>query len=228
MLDSAETPTPQDDQVFAFSREIVDKAHSPRRSFEGGHNLSTQQREFAHAYVMTGNATKAAEIAGYRWPARCGNRNLCNPSIGDYIRKLCVVNMQAHLPKMLEHLVQIATDPQVDAKARVSAITVFLDRAGLKPKAEGPAVNVQVNIGGREATAAIAEVWQARTKRIAPPKLPDDEKLSDIDDTMTDTMGMDDATLDRLFDQAGGGDDSQGPVAVPDPIPVHPSPNEAD
>lgn len=188
-------------------------------SGHGGHRLSDQQREFARQYVLTGgNATKAAALANYTWPEKAGFRNLVHPSILHEIKRISIVHTEALLPIAIRQLVEIMCNPELDARARVQAATALLDRGGMKPKSDGPAVQVNVQVNGATAQAAIADVWKAREQRLS-------GSMSDIADGMSDIQQP---VIDHVaaVDPAGagtpqGGGNPQGPVAVPVSIPPH-------
>ncbi|AYJ85768.1 hypothetical protein D3Y57_07015 [Sphingomonas paeninsulae] len=133
----------------------------------GGHRLNARQRDFARHFVLTGGKiTKSAVLAGYDSPGAMGAKNVCHPSILAEIKRLSVVNVSAYLPRAIRTLVDIMTDDKADTRARVTAATNLLDRAGLRPKSDAPGVQVNVQINGASAQAAIADVWKARETRL--------------------------------------------------------------
>lgn len=172
----------QPDQVtteIVARNAVMDSPPPP--SGHGGHRLSELQREFARQYVLTGgNATKAAALAGYGSPEKAGFRALVNAAVLHEIKRLTIVHVESWLPIAIRQLVDIMCDPTTDAKARVMAANSLLDRGGLRPKSEGPAVQVNVQINGQQAQAAIAEVWNARNGRLS-------GQMSDIVPPMSDT-----------------------------------------
>lgn len=61
-----------------------------RKSSVGTREALTQrQKDFANAFIETGNATEAAKIAGYseRTARQIGTENLSKPAISGYIKK---------------------------------------------------------------------------------------------------------------------------------------------
>lgn len=181
--------------------------------------LTQQQREFARLYVIHGgNATKAAELAGYQGARKAGWRNLLRPLVLHEIKRLSIVHTEAWLPLAIRQLVEIMCDPTLDPKARVMAANSLLDRGGMRAKSDGPAVQVNVQINGQAAQAAIAEVWDTRNKRLA-------ARPSGISASMPDTAARELADAERAGAQAAaaweGGDHPQGPVAGPVIIPSH-------
>lgn len=239
LQDQAQPLSEPNDEAFFITRyakpetaeiqALVETMPSAIASKVGGHQPSRAQTDWARYFVLSGNSTAAAKYAGYASPGTMAIKNLCNPTCLDLVKRLMVINMQAHLPAMINRLVEIGLDPKTDPKAAVSAISTFMDRAGLKPKADGPSVNVQVNINGRDAQQAIAEVWSARNQRKGEPKAPDISLLSDIPDTMSDNLDGDDDLIIQGDLEApkdtGGGSVLAGPVASSDalPPPIPPS-----
>lgn len=214
--------SPQREDTENVARNDV-MASPPPKSGRGGHLLSPLQREFARQYVLTGgNATKAATLAGYGAPEKAGFRALVNSTVLHEIKRLTIVHVESWLPIAIRQLVDIMCDPTTDAKARVMAANSLLDRGGLRPKSDGPAVQVNVQINGQQAQAAIAEVWNARNGRLS-------GQMSDIVPPMSDTVEheprdddeLDDAGDDEPDPPGRGGCVDQGPVPVPVAIPPH-------
>lgn len=222
MLEGMTSPQPTDQAVEeALSGPVVSEtlrgSVSPANG-HGGHRLNELQREFARQFVLSGgNATKAAALAGYGAPDKAGTRNLVNTSILHEIKRLAIVHTEALLPIAIRQLVNIMCDPSLDARARVAAATALLDRGGMKPKSDGPSVQVNVQVNGQAAQAAIAEVWGARTQRMA-----------GIGGGMSDVSQPDaSALLDHQptagghpLPPTGGGIEPPGPVPVPVSIPT--------
>lgn len=197
----------------------------------GGIQPNDEQRKFAQYYVLNGgNATAAARSAGYQKPHMAGPRLIQNAKVLHEIKRLSLFNMQAALPRMLTELGTIALDRSIDPKIRIPALLGWLDRAGLRPKSDMPSVAVQVNVNGESARAAIEAAARAASDRKGQTTCQrlsamgsGGRGVSDIPDTMTDSIEGDDApddVLDLAWD--GGGMQIQGPPAPSDPIPTHP------
>jgi len=177
----------------------------PESVYSGPAQLSVLEREFARAYVLTGgNATKAAVIAGYSEHGAnvAGYRCLTRPRVLGEIKRLSITNAQAYLPIAIRVLLDIATDPNQDARARVQAANSLLDRGGLATKGAGLTVGVQVNVNGSQVNELKEQIWAARTAR-----------LSDSVSPMSDTPMIEHQP------EGMGGDAFQGPsppaVSIP-------------
>lgn len=91
-----------------------------------------RQEAFVEAYCLTGNATKAAEMAGYS-PKTAKQKgyhlkNQFRREIEDKTRE----TLADHVPIVLSHLKKLIDGAQSES-VQLGAIKDFLDRAGLKP-----------------------------------------------------------------------------------------------
>lgn len=91
-----------------------------------------RQEAFVEAYCLTGNASKAAEMAGYssKTSKQKGYhlKNQFRREIEDKTREM----LADHVPIVLAHLKKLIVDAQSES-VQLGAIKDFLDRAGLKP-----------------------------------------------------------------------------------------------
>lgn len=178
--------------------------------------LSQLQRDFALHFVLCGGRPRrAAILAGYAagGASISAHRNLVNPRILAEIKRLSVSNIQAALPVAIRVLIEIASDPKADARARVQAANSLLDRGGLATAKTGPTVAVQVNVNGQQVQTLIREIWEAKQRR-----------SSDIEGPMSDANEALEAEAHDPVSAAGeapdrGGDQAQGPVPGSSSIP---------
>ena len=94
--------------------------------------ITSKQEAFVDAFCITGNATKAAESAGYS-PATARQKgyslkNQFAREIEDRIRQMMV----DHIPVVVDKLKYLIGDAQSES-VQLGAIKDFLDRAGMKP-----------------------------------------------------------------------------------------------
>jgi hypothetical protein len=171
---------------FFDSSEIVETAEALASvSGDPARQLTPPQRAFAAHYVATGNATRAAELAGYSNPNSQGHRLVTNRRIGALIKRLAIGHLDSGVAVALAELARQVTDATVSNADRRKAAESLLDRAGVR-RGDGPSVAVQVNVGSdAPARALIKQVWdsrQARLSGIAAP-MPDAPPTStDLDD----------------------------------------------
>ncbi|TKD50567.1 hypothetical protein [Sphingomonas baiyangensis] len=248
MLQDAASQSAPDQDVEAQRTELLENANALESVSgpvgHGGHRLSAQQRLWAQYFVLTGgNSYKAAVLADYASPSTSAHKCLVNASVMAEVRRLCVSNVQSFLPIAIRTLVDVCCDVTADARARVQAASALLDRGGLKPKSDGPAVQVNVQVNGASAQAAIAEVWERKRSREERREALDAQigsayesgrirhvgKLSGIGDDMPDISGVTiDAEPAAPAPAAGtprGGAERQGPVpghvSIPPPSSEH-------
>lgn len=243
MLDGSVQPP---DDTLPSASDMLDTAEVlesvPASGKPGQSYLSEKQRLWAAYFILTnGNATDAARRAGYGSPATSGLKNMVNARIMQEVRRIAAANINSHIPLAFASLVRVMENPEADARAVVAAANSILDRAGLRPKSGAPGIQVNVQINGQQAQAAIAEVWEARQSRLERrehnlsvlDRRYDDGlirhtgNMSDIDDTMSDVSHDVDAAR-AVVDaadagQGGGGCAPQGPAVPPSSIPPHQS-----
>ena len=92
--------------------------------------ITEQQETFIEQFCLHGNASKAAEIAGYSHPKQRGYelKNKFSQEIERRTKKMIGDAVPAAMA-MLRHLVENAESESV----RLGAVKDILDRAGLKP-----------------------------------------------------------------------------------------------
>ena len=89
-----------------------------------------KQELFVEQYCLTGNATRAAELAGYGSPKQRGYelKNKFALEIEERTRKM----IQDCVPGALSQLKSLAEDAESES-VRLGAVKDILDRAGMKP-----------------------------------------------------------------------------------------------
>ena len=96
-----------------------------------GDSMRTDKQEiFVEQYCLTGNATRAAELAGYGSQKQRGHelKNKFAFEIEERTRKM----IQDCVPGALSQLKSLAEDAESES-VRLGAVKDILDRAGLKP-----------------------------------------------------------------------------------------------
>ena len=91
-----------------------------------------KQAAFIEAYCLTGNATKAAEMAGYSEKASKQKGYSLKKQFSDEIAEKTREMMLDGIPGVLSKLNDLINDATSEA-VKLGAIKDFLDRAGLKP-----------------------------------------------------------------------------------------------
>ena len=91
-----------------------------------------KQEAFIEAYCLTGNATKAAEMAGYSEKASKQKGYSLKKQFSDEIAEKTREMMLDGIPGVLSKLNDLINDATSEA-VKLGAIKDFLDRAGLKP-----------------------------------------------------------------------------------------------
>ena len=102
--------------------------------------ITSKQEAFVDAFCITGNATKAAEIAGYS-PTTARQKgyalkNQFSREIEDRIRQMMI----DHIPVVVDKLKYLIGDAQSES-VQLGAIKDFLDRAGMKPTERVETIN---------------------------------------------------------------------------------------
>ena len=91
-----------------------------------------KQEAFIEAYCLTGNATKAAEMAGYSEKASKQKGYSLKKQFSDEIAEKTREMMLDGIPGVLSKLNDLINDATSEA-VKLGAIKDYLDRAGLKP-----------------------------------------------------------------------------------------------
>ena len=91
-----------------------------------------KQEAFIEAYCLTGNATKAAEMAGYSEKASKQKGYSLKKQFSDEIAEKTREMMLDGIPGVLSKLNDLINDATSEA-VKLGAIKDFLDRAGVKP-----------------------------------------------------------------------------------------------
>jgi hypothetical protein len=141
--------------------------------------LSALQLAFAgHFVAVGGNGKRAAELAGYSHPDVMACRQLSNPRVLAFIKRLCLAHADAALPVAIRTLIACCNDEGASWKDRRQAALDLAKLAGAGGN-NGPSVAVQVNVGNDQpASAVLRNVWEGR-----------DARLSGIAAPMPDTDG---------------------------------------
>lgn len=91
--------------------------------------LTRMERVFVERFAATGDATYAAEKAGYAHPASRGSQNLAKPALVEKIQKRVERELQEEvLPVAVARHKMILLDPLAPAGAVVMAIKLAYDR----------------------------------------------------------------------------------------------------
>ena len=91
-----------------------------------------QQEAFIEAFCLTGNAAKAAEMAGYSEKASKQKGYALKKQFAEEIAEKTRDMMRDAVPGVLAKLHELMEESSSDA-VKLGAIKDFLDRAGLKP-----------------------------------------------------------------------------------------------
>ena len=91
-----------------------------------------KQEAFIEAFCLTGNAAKAAEMAGYSEKASKQKGYALKKQFAEEIAEKTRDMMRDAVPGVLAKLHELMEDSSSDA-VKLGAIKDFLDRAGLKP-----------------------------------------------------------------------------------------------
>lgn len=133
-------------------------------------DLTELQSYFVDAFIqLGGNASAAAEVAGYGKGDSMGIRNLAKPKIQNEIVRRLKIQGGSVLAVAIGALLRIIENPASDEKAVTQAALGLMDRFGMAPP-RGPAVAVQVNnnnVNGHQAQSILAEVLAAREARLS-------------------------------------------------------------
>lgn len=139
--------------------------------------LTVQQEQFCQHFLKFGNATKAAEAAGYVSPDIQAIRLLSKPHIKQFLTRAVQARAMGFAPELMEELAVMALDREnVQPKDRIAAAVAVLDRANIPNGKSGPTINVDartqnVNVTG-EAVAKLIDETYNRGQGGAPARLP--------------------------------------------------------
>lgn len=147
--------------------------------------LSEQQEKFCEHFLKWGNATRAAEHAGYVSPDIQAIRLLSKPHIKQFLTRAVQARAMGYAPELMEELATMALDREnVMAKDRIAAAVAVLDRANIPNGKSGPTINVDarqqnVNVTGEAVAKLIEQTFnrgQGGMKALPPPdvQVPDD------------------------------------------------------
>jgi hypothetical protein len=127
--------------------------------------LSEQQEKFCEHFLKWGNATRAAEHAGYVNPDIQAIRLLSKPHIKQFLQRAVQARAMGFAPELMEELATMALDREnVQPKDRIAAAVAVLDRANIPNGRTGPTINVDarsqtVNVAGDAVAKLIAETY---------------------------------------------------------------------
>lgn len=182
----------QDEPTEIDPAELLEMANQVASVSPSPAPLTDKARLFAaHLVLLGGNATKAAELAGYSSVATMGAKLRLDPRVQELVRKMSIVQLDLALPVAVAALISIAQDEKAPIGERRKAANDLLDRAGVRrtDPQQAPTVAVQVNVGDKQpASAVISSVWANRTAR-----------------TSSIVAPMPDAAAPRLIDQRDDG-----------------------
>lgn len=193
--------------------KLVDELQESDGQCSDASKLSAQERIFCDVFVANGGkAGEAARAAGYADASAdvTACKLLCRKRVADRIEHLCKQFVHTQLPVAIQTLVLAAGDEKALWKDRIKAATSLLERGGMAAPKGGVNVSVGVAVDGQKAQAIIASVHEARSAR-----------MSVIPTAMSDNLRTIEGAVERLEDDAAGGDQTQGPagagVALPPP-----------
>lgn len=160
--------------------------------------LTDQQAVFVEHFLKWGNATSAAQEAGYSHPDIQAVRLLSKPHIKNHLHKAMQARAMGFAPDMIEQLAKIAMDEQdVQPKDRIAAAVAVLDRAGIPNGRQGTSINIDnsqktVNVTGQDVAKLIAETYmRGNGPQIAAPlqalPAPDDDAEDAIETPVDNT-----------------------------------------
>jgi len=91
---------------------------------------TTQQERFVEMFLLTGNAARAAEVAGYGSPKQRGYelKNKFKELIEDRQKRM----LQDSVPIAINQLINLVQEAESEA-VRLNAVKDLLDRGGFKP-----------------------------------------------------------------------------------------------
>tara|TARA_R100001530_G_C4252203_1_gene138139 strand:- start:221 stop:589 length:369 start_codon:yes stop_codon:yes gene_type:complete len=94
--------------------------------------LTEKQDKFIETYVLTGNATKAAVVAGYSEKTAKVKGSQLKSQLQSEIQKETQKILADKIPSSIKWLTDLAESAESES-VRLGAIKDILDRAGLKP-----------------------------------------------------------------------------------------------
>jgi hypothetical protein len=159
--------------------------------------LSEQQEKFCEHFLKFGNATRAAEQAGYTHPDIQAIRLLSKPHIKQFLQRAVQARAMGFAPEMMEVLANLALDAEnVQPKDRVAAAIAVLDRANIPNGKSGPTINVDartqnMNVTGEAVQRLIAQTYNRGQG--APALPPPDVPVPEVDDEEAEFSPVDEA-----------------------------------
>lgn len=122
---------------------------------------NTQQQErFVEMFLLTGNAARAAEIAGYGSPKQRGYelKNKFKELIEDRQKRM----LQDSVPLAINQLINLVQEAESEA-VRLNAVKDLLDRGGFKPVDK---VEQQVTTVEQKTTEELREEYEQLMRTI--------------------------------------------------------------
>ena len=122
---------------------------------------NTQQQErFVEMFLLTGNAARAAEIAGYGSPKQRGKelKNKYKEQIEDRQKRM----LQDSVPLAINQLINLVQEAESEA-VRLNAVKDLLDRGGFKPVDK---VEQQVTTVEQKTTEELREEYEQLMRTI--------------------------------------------------------------
>jgi len=121
---------------------------------------TTQQEKFVEMFLLTGNAARAAEVAGYGSPKQRGYelKNKFKDLIEDRQKRM----LQDSVPIAINQLINLVQEAESEA-VRLNAVKDLLDRGGFKPVDK---VEQQVTTVEKKTTEELREEYEQLMRTI--------------------------------------------------------------
>tara|TARA_R110002020_G_scaffold357000_1_gene569438 strand:+ start:1434 stop:1817 length:384 start_codon:yes stop_codon:yes gene_type:complete len=121
---------------------------------------TTQQEKFVEMFLLTGNAARAAEVAGYGSPKQRGYelKNKFKDLIEDRQKRM----LQDSVPIAINQLINLVQEAESEA-VRLNAVKDLLDRGGFKPVDK---VEQQVTTVEQKTTEELREEYEQLMRTI--------------------------------------------------------------
>jgi phage terminase small subunit len=121
---------------------------------------TTQQEKFVEMFLLTGNAARAAEVAGYGSPKQRGYelKNKFKELIEDRQKRM----LQDSVPIAINQLINLVQEAESEA-VRLNAVKDLLDRGGFKPVDK---VEQQVTTVEQKTTEELREEYEQLMRTI--------------------------------------------------------------
>jgi phage terminase small subunit len=92
--------------------------------------LTPRERIFAERYAVTGDASYAAEKAGYAVPASGASQNLRKPIVMEEVRRRQIARLHNELvPLAFDHAATVLSDPKRPDREKTMVMKAVLDQA---------------------------------------------------------------------------------------------------